>query len=314
MTTNILRHDAIFKMHMADPSIARDFFKKHVPEALRQHCDFNTLELCSGSFVETNLRQHYSDMLYSVRTKWGEGYIYCLVEHQSRSDKLMAFRLLRYSLSAMQQHLNKGHTELPVVVPLLFYHGSQSPYPYTNNWLDCFENPELAGMVYGNPFPLVDITVTPDKEIMTHSGVAALELVQKHIRLKDMIELADSLGTILSHQPLPSELFKSLMIYIGESGNSPDATLFIDRLQRLAPRYQEDIMTIAQQLADKGRLEGIQEGIKEGIQEGIKEGVQKGELEGKRKVASQLFVRGFDKELIKSVTALSDEQLSSLAY
>lgn len=55
--------------------------------------------------------------------------MYALIEHQSTPDKLMAFRLLRYALAAMQRHLDAGHDTLPLVVPILFYHGKVSPRP-----------------------------------------------------------------------------------------------------------------------------------------------------------------------------------------
>ncbi|QOH81558.1 Rpn family recombination-promoting nuclease/putative transposase (plasmid) [Plesiomonas shigelloides] len=36
-------------------------------------------------------------------------------------------------------------------------------------------------------FPLVDIAVIPDDEIMQHKRMALLELLQKHIRQQDLI-------------------------------------------------------------------------------------------------------------------------------
>jgi predicted transposase YdaD len=38
----------------------------------------------------------------------------------------MAFRLLRYALAAMQRHLDAGHKELPLVIPMLFYHAAEA--------------------------------------------------------------------------------------------------------------------------------------------------------------------------------------------
>jgi predicted transposase YdaD len=35
-----------------------------------------------------------------MKTSEGEGYVYCLIEHQSSADEMMAFRLLRYSMAA----------------------------------------------------------------------------------------------------------------------------------------------------------------------------------------------------------------------
>ncbi len=138
-----------------------------------------TLHLESGHFVEDDLRPFYADILYSLKTTAGDGYIYALIEHQSTPDRHMAFRLMRYAIAAMQRHLDAGHDRLPLVIPVLFYHGLVSPYPFSLRWLDEFIAPELAGHLYHGAFPLADITVIPDDEIATHQRMATLELLQK---------------------------------------------------------------------------------------------------------------------------------------
>lgn len=65
-----------------------------------------------------------------------------------------------------------------MVVLLLFYHGIESPYPYSLCWLDCFADPKLARQLYASAFPLIDVTVMPDDEIMQHRRMALLELIQ----------------------------------------------------------------------------------------------------------------------------------------
>jgi len=35
---------------------------------------------------------------------------------------------MRYAVAAMQKHLDAGHQQLPLVVPMLFYHGAKIPY------------------------------------------------------------------------------------------------------------------------------------------------------------------------------------------
>ena len=47
------------------------------------------------------------------------------------------------------------------------------------------------------PFPLVDITVVPDDEIVQHRRVALLELMQKHIRQRDWLGFVEPLTAIL---------------------------------------------------------------------------------------------------------------------
>ncbi|WGL98655.1 Rpn family recombination-promoting nuclease/putative transposase [Arsenophonus sp. aPb] len=39
----------------------------------------------------------------------------------------MAWRLMRYSMIAMQKHLEAGHREFPIVFPVLFYYGREKP-------------------------------------------------------------------------------------------------------------------------------------------------------------------------------------------
>ncbi len=119
-------HDAVFKTFLHHPETARDFLDIHLPAELRMLCDLNSLQLESESFIEADLRSRYSDVLWSLHTRNGDGYVYVVIEHQSSAEPHMAFRLLRYALAAMQRHLDAGHKELPLVIPMLFYHGSQA--------------------------------------------------------------------------------------------------------------------------------------------------------------------------------------------
>ena len=68
-------HDAVFKTFMFTPETARDFLEIHLPEPLRKLCNLQTLRLEPTSFIEKSLRAYYSDVLWSVETSDGEGYI-----------------------------------------------------------------------------------------------------------------------------------------------------------------------------------------------------------------------------------------------
>ncbi|CAK8743491.1 ISNCY family transposase ISRor2 [Sodalis praecaptivus] len=306
--SSLSQHDALFKKFLGDITVARDFLEIHLPPHLRERCDFSTLAMESGSFIEDDLRTRCSDMLYSVQTNAGKGYIYTLIEHQSRPEKLMAFRLLRYAVAAMQRHLEQGNDQLPVVIPLLFYHGTTSPYPYSTQWLDCFAEPELAESVYRQAFPLVDITAMPDDEILSHRRVALLELVQKHIRTRDMLELAADIARLLNLWAIPKEQFRSLMYYIVGRGETSDTRQFLHTIAAQTQDYQEDVMTIAEQL----RQEGEQRGIQKGIQLGEQKGRQEGEKLASLKIARQLLVNGAERNLIKIATGLSDHELDDV--
>ncbi|WP_406706913.1 Rpn family recombination-promoting nuclease/putative transposase [Sodalis sp.] len=307
--SSLSQHDSLFKKFLSDIAVARDFLEIHLPPHLRKRCDFGTLAMASGSFIEDDLKNQCSDMLYSMKTTTGhDGYVYCLIEHQSHPEKLMAFRLLRYAVAAMQRHLEQGNDSLPVVIPLLFYHGTTSPYPYSTQWLDCFAEPELAESVYRQAFPLVDITAMPDDEILSHRRVALLELVQKHIRTRDMLELAADIARLLNLWAIPKEQFRSLMYYIAERGNTSDEAQFLQHIAAKATDYREDIMTIAEQLEAKG----IQKSIQLGEQKDRQEGLQEGRQESARSIARQMLARGMERDVVKVCTGLSDHDLDDL--
>ncbi|MCG9692910.1 Rpn family recombination-promoting nuclease/putative transposase [Vibrio sp. Isolate22] len=303
-------HDALFKQFMTHPETAKDLLDIHLPAELRDICDLTTLKLESGSFIEESLRPYYSDVLYSLKTSQGEGYVYALIEHQSRPDKHMAFRLMRYAIAAMQQHIDAGHKHLPLVIPLQFYHGKISPYPYDMNWLKGFANPDQAKALYTQDFPLVDVTVISDDEIMQHRRIALLELVQKHARHRDIMDFLEPLVTLLLTDYTTDKQVQSLMSYLLQVGETNNLEALITSLASSVPKHEDTLMTIAEQL----RQQGEQRGIQRGRQEGIQLGEAKGRQETLNEMARKMMLNGMDQQSIMDVTGLSKDELAQLSH
>ena len=298
-STTSTPHDAVFKRFLAHPETARDFLDIWLPESLRDLCKLDTLKLESGSFVEEDLRASYSDVLWSLQTTKGNGYIYALIEHQSSPDAHMAFRLMRYAIAAMQRHLDAGYKTLPLVVPILFYHGVESPYPFSLSWLDEFAEPEIARQLYDAPFPLVDITVVSDDEIMQHRRMALLELVQKHIRERDLTLLVDKLTVLLVKEHANDSQIETLFNYLLQSGSATRFEVFIRRLAGRVPQHKERLMTIAECLRESGRRRGLLEGKLEGKQDEA------------LRIAHAMLEKGIDRELVLIITGLSLDELAA---
>ena len=292
-------HDATFRQFLTQPDIARDFMELHLPAELQAICDLSTLKLESGSFIEDDLRQYFSDVLYSLKTTAGDGYVHVLIEHQSSPDKHMAFRLIRYAVAAMQRHLEAGHKKLPLVIPVLFYTGKRSPYPYSIRWLDEFDDPETARQLYGSAFPLVDITVVSDDEIMQHRRMALLELVQKHIRERDLMVLVDNLVALLVKGYANDSQVETLFNYLMQSGSAPRFEAFIREVALRVPQHKERLMTIAECLRESGRRRGLLEGKLEGKQDEA------------LRIAHAMLEKGIDRELVLIITGLSSDELTA---
>lgn len=211
----------------------------------------------------------------------------------------MAFRLLRYAIAAMQRHLDAGHKELPLVIPMLFYHGCRSPYPYSLCWLDAFAEPVAARQLYANTFPLVDITVVPDDEIMAHRRMALLELMQKHIRQRDLIGLVEQLASLILTGCANDTQLQAMFNYILQSGDESRFNEFLQEMAQRIPQHKERLMTIAERL----RLDGLQEGLQQGLQQG--------KHEAALRIAQTMLAQGIDREMVLLVTGLSEEDLAA---
>ena len=316
--TTATPHDAIFKTFLNHPATARDFLQLHLPASLQKLCDLKTLQLESGSFIEDDLRAYYSDVLWSLKTREGDGYIYTIIEHQSSADAHMAFRLMRYAIAVMQRHLDAGHKKLPLVIPLLFYHGAASPYPYSLCWLDKFDDPESARQLYSTAFPLIDITVVPDDEIMQHRRMALLELIQKHIRKRDLMGLVEKLAILLVKGHANDNQLKALFNYLMQAGTTTHFGEFLHEVAERLPQHKDKLMTIAERLRQEGHLNGLQEGHRKGLQEGLQEGLQTGLQQGKReealRIASTMQADGIDPLTIFRITGLTAEDLATRSH
>ncbi|MBP2168482.1 putative transposase/invertase (TIGR01784 family) [Erwinia toletana] len=294
-------HDAVFKTFLTHTSTARDFLQTHLPAELLQYCNLQTLQLASGSFIEKELRALYSDVLYSMKAGNGEGYIYCLIEHQSSPDKHMTLRLMRYALAAMQRHVDQGHDKPPLVIPILFYHGQSSPYPYPMNWLQQFDDPELASRLYNSDFPLVDVTVIPDDVIKTHKRGATLEFMQKHCRTQQKIDdFGEKLLMLIQSNDHTEQQIKASIFYQMLTRSADDMQVLIRILTQELPQYKEITMTFAEMMHQKGWDEGHEEGREEGRQQMQQEKLQ---------IARTMLFEGLAPALVMKVTGLTADEL-----
>lgn len=301
-TPTSVPHDGLFKTFLTDPAVARDFLAIHLPPALLQICDLNTLQLTSGSFIEEDLRTWFADVLYSLKTINGEGYIYALIEHQSSPDRHMAFRLMRYCIAAMQRHLDAGHDRLPLVMPILFCHGRATPWPHTLNWLELFDDPGVAHQLYSQSFPAVDPGTLADDDIMKHRRVAVLELLLKHIRIRELAEIKESLISLLSQGYSTETQRMALLNWMVQTGNAAEPTALLEELAHRLPQYKEEFMTIAQKLEQIGR------------EQGLKQGRLQGELETTRKIAHTMLQNNMDDVTVIKMTGISEDELNQIRH
>ncbi|MGF7957130.1 ISNCY family transposase, partial [Klebsiella pneumoniae] len=113
---------------------------------------------------------------------------------------------------------------------------------------------------------------------------------------------------------LSSSQVVSLVHYIVQAGETSDAEAFVRELAQRVPQHGDALMTIAQQLEQKGIEKGIQQGIEQGIQLGEQRGIEKGEREATLKIARTMLQNGIDRNTVMKVTGLTEEDLAQIRH
>ncbi|EGJ8855695.1 Rpn family recombination-promoting nuclease/putative transposase, partial [Salmonella enterica] len=114
------------------------------------------------------------------------------------------------------------------------------------------------------------------------------------------------LAPILLAGYLSSSQVISLVHYIVQAGETSDAEAFVRELAQRVPQHGDALMTIAQQLEQKG----IEKGIQQGIQLGEQRGIEKGKLE----VARTMLRNGIDRSTVMKMTGLTENDLAHIRH
>ncbi|CRY08780.1 putative transposase [Yersinia enterocolitica] len=137
---------------------------------------------------------------------------------------------------------------------------------------------------------------------MTHRRIALLELLQKHIRQRELSELSDQLVMVIASGYTTEDQLKAAINYIIQVGETAEPEAFLRSLANRLPQHEESLMTIAQKLEQKGEARGEARGEANGL--------KKGKLE----VARTMFANGLDRATVMKMTGLSEEELAQICH
>ncbi|WP_394848997.1 Rpn family recombination-promoting nuclease/putative transposase [Pendulispora brunnea] len=277
-------HDTLFKAAFGRPDIARSELEFLLPPALRAKLDLTSLTLRPGSFIDEDLRHLHSDLLYELRTVSGSpALLFVLMEHQSKFDAHMPFRLLRYAVRVWDKwlvdHPGKG-SKLPLLISVVLHHGDEG-------WR---ASPELASMFDADAETLdatrdyvphfrfvVDDIASLSLEVLATRTIHVLgRLVQiafwtSHSaeRFKEAMPLMRELAATTKRDAATRMLLTQLYVYLLRVLGDVDASPVYDKLLEIAgPEGKEDVVTAGDQLIAQGLAKGLAEGQAKGFAEG----------------------------------------------
>lgn len=276
MTTLSSPHDRFFKAVFGRTEVAAEFLARYLPPGVATALDWGTLRAVKDSFLDPGLAQHPTDLLYEVDLHGGGiAYVDVLFEHKSYVEARIGLDLLRYRVRIWEQWLNAGHTgRLPVIVPVVVYHGAR-PWRVSRRFADdVVDVPALRECVPDCVYYLIDLSRYRDEELRGAVILQTALLTLKYIFRDDLRErLPEILGLLRDLEQSSSGLdyVITLLRYLAQGPSTE--RLNADELRRVATTVLSGggqvMMTIAEQWLQEGFEKGIEKGISKGIEKGI---------------------------------------------
>lgn len=318
-------HDLAFKKLFGEVNIARDVIEKNLPKEVLDKLDMDSLEKLDGSFISKKFKETFTDLLYGVRINNREVYVAFLWEHKSYKDKLVAFQVAGYIIDIWKEMIKNNKKELPVVIPIVVYHG-EGKWNYKTDIRQLIPDFEflpdyLKQMLPAIKHEFVNITDHTDEDIKKYEPITRLIIrVFKYVRapkdklLEVIIISVDEAAEILSTEEL-AYYMDLILLYLSATNKDFTEADIRTKIRELDGRGSE-IMTILQEREQKGIEIGKQEGIELGKQEGIElgkqEGIEEGEKKARIEMVKNLLNEGAEIELISKISKMSKEHIEEI--
>lgn len=124
-------HDKFFRKTFGDPENVKDFLKSALPEPIGNAIVLSKIEIDNTHYVSNEFADSFSDIIVKTKMKSAveeeselDTDIYILFEHKSYRDTAVFIQLLHYMYLMWQKDIDEKKP-LRVIIPLVFYHGSE---------------------------------------------------------------------------------------------------------------------------------------------------------------------------------------------
>ncbi|MCP4106194.1 MAG: hypothetical protein GY749_11755 [Desulfobacteraceae bacterium] len=259
-------HDKFIQETFTRDEIAKSFLENYLPKPLLKQVDINTLNIVKDSFIDKELREHFSDILYTVKFQNTDLYIYLLFEHKSYKEKLSALQILRYKGKIWDQYIKKypKAKKVPPIFPMLLYHG-RSKWDIPRNFQAVVkhnENKFLKKYIPEFQYKLFDISHLPDEKIKGEVLGKIVLLIAKYIFKPDLRQKLPeilSLFHAVSNRQTALEILEVLLRYVVQATQQFDEKDIKKLIEQSS--IGEDIM---QTFIDKYINQGLQQGVQLG--------------------------------------------------
>ena len=275
-------HDRLFHRTFADPANAAALFRLALPPELVEAIDWKTLAELSCQIIDSKLKKHFPDHVYSVRLQDHDLILLVVPEHKSRRASGYVLQELGYVWIVLQKwaEQHSAWKGLPPVIPVLFHHGNK-PWRTPTSLRHHFDRaglgavrkkePSLAAVIesvsVSMPSSVVDMAKTDEEWLRRAALPDVCKLVLLCLQVVRFQDEAEGTATLerwrdlivaVHNAPLGQGKLEGIDSYLLKITNLGLEPLY-EIVQR-ATGTGDELMSTAERLRKEGKAEGKAEG------------------------------------------------------
>ena len=285
------QHDKIFRTVLDRKSGALALINK----ALNTQLEVQDIEKYNSSFINKVFQNREADIVYKIKDRS----IFILIEHQTKVDYLMPYRILEYEVAIMQSAIDldkikNKESKIPLVISIVLYTGNKKWN--AKKYLE--ENQEkIEGIENGlGNYNLIDINEMTEKELLEdNSFISKMMLIEKSKNTENIVEILEKIVKITKEEDKET-LRRIISIILEEKIGITKAKELIEKME-----------------GDEGNMLAVVDMIRRENQMYIEIGKKEGELKEKIKIVTNMLKEKFNIETIQKITGINKEEIEKIA-
>ena len=285
------QHDKIFRTVLDRKSDAIALINK----ALNTQLEVQDIEKYNSSFINKVFQNREADIVYKIKDRS----IFILIEHQTKVDYLMPYRILEYEVAIMQSaidldEIKNKESKIPLVIPIVLYTGNKKWN--AKKYLE--ENQEkIEGIENGlGNYNLIDINELTEKDLLEdNSFISKMMLIEKSKNTENIVEILEKIVKITKEEDKDT-LRRIISIILEEKIGITKAKELIEKME-----------------GDEGNMLAVVDMIRRENQMYIEIGKKEGELKEKIKIVTNMLKEKFNIETIQKITGINKEEIEKIS-
>ena len=289
-------HDKIFRTILDKKENAALIINK----AIDTKIEIKDIEKYKNSFVNKLFQNREADIVYKMKDR----NIFFLIEHQTKIDYSMPFRILEYEVAIMKSaiDMNKIKTKnykLPLVISIVLYTGNRkwNAAEYIQKIQETLRNiKEDVGK-----YNLIDVNNLTEKELLEDDTfITKMLLIEKSKNTEETVETLEKVIERTKDED-KDVLIRIIKIVFKEKLGDDEVERLINKIEE---GREKEVLAVVDMIRRENQMY-IDMGRKEGKIEGIKE--------KSIEIARKLLKMGLTSKQVEEATQLKKEEIEKLS-